>query len=51
MLASAVEMKTKPAGQADFFETLTAKIDSMPSIKGKYEFKTGSSEYQAAVRR
>lgn len=51
MLASAVAMQTKPPGQADFFDTLRVKIDALPGIKGKYDFKTGTSEYLAAVRR
>eukprot|EP00903_Cladosiphon_okamuranus_P010618 g10041.t1 len=50
VLASAVEMQNKPPGEADFFETLRVKIDAKPEIKGKYDFKTSSSEYQSAVR-
>eukprot|EP00752_Nemacystus_decipiens_P002572 g2410.t1 len=50
VLASAVEMQTKPPGEADFFNTLRLKIEAMPQIQGKYDFKTGTSEYLSAVR-
>lgn len=51
MLATAKEMESKPPGHANFFPTLMAKIDSTPEITGKYDFKTSTSEYQAAARR
>ncbi|CAM9588528.1 unnamed protein product [Hapterophycus canaliculatus] len=51
VLATAKEMETAQAGQADFFDALQINMRSIPKLSGKFHFKTGSSEYQAATRR
>lgn len=47
-------MEEKPAGHADFFSTLHCKLVAISDddeILGKFTFKEGTSEYQAASRR
>lgn len=47
-------MEEKPAGHADFFSTLhrkLVKISDDDEILGKFTFREGTSEYQAASRR
>lgn len=51
VLATAREMETAQAGQADFFDALQNNMRSIPKLSGKFHFKTGSSEYQAATKR
>lgn len=51
VLATAKEMETAPPGKADFFDALQSKMRSIPELAGKFDFKAGTSEYEAAARR
>lgn len=52
VISTAEDMQNKPAGQADFFNTLQAKIDEeAEKVGGKYDFKQGTTEYDSALRR
>lgn len=55
VLATAVEMKERPAGQANFFDELQRKIDGAVNeggtVGGKYGLKTSSPEFVSAARR
>ncbi|CAM9343925.1 unnamed protein product, partial [Scytosiphon promiscuus] len=50
VLATAREMENAQPGQADFFDALQTNMRSIPKLAGKFQFKMGSSEYQAATR-
>lgn len=52
VLETAKKMESKPAGEADFFETLKSGISQLsPETAGRFNFKDSSPEYVAAVRR
>lgn len=49
---TAEEMKLKPAGQADFFDTLQAKINEAHSETGvAYGLKEGTPQWASAAIR
>ncbi|CBJ28671.1 conserved unknown protein [Ectocarpus siliculosus] len=50
VLATAKEMETAPPGQADFFHALQSNMRAMPKLSGKFDFKTGTTQYEAAAR-
>ncbi|CAM9538820.1 unnamed protein product, partial [Ectocarpus sp. 13 AM-2016] len=50
VLATAKEMETAPPGQADFFHALQSNMRAMPKLSVKFDFKTGTTEYEAAAR-
>lgn len=52
VVATAEEMKLKPAGQADYFDTLNAKITETNALTGiKYGLKEGTPKWTAAASR
>lgn len=50
VITTAADMQEKPAGHANFFDTLLDKIGATPFV-GKYNLRPDSPEYTAASRR